>query len=74
MSIKYSIAKDFEIEAFIDENGVIFGKVQSIPYCYTQAESEDELIQNIIQAASVSIRCMNKVLNKKGHKIIKYVY
>ncbi len=74
MSIKYSIAKGFEIEAFIHTDGVIFGKIQGIPYCYTQAESEEELIENLIQAATVSIRCMDKVLKSKGHKIIKYVY
>jgi predicted RNase H-like HicB family nuclease len=45
----------FEIEIETDENGWLVGKVAELPGCYTQARTEEELIERLREAVEVAL-------------------
>ncbi|HWM23501.1 MAG TPA: type II toxin-antitoxin system HicB family antitoxin [Chthoniobacterales bacterium] len=52
-ALVYTFAFEFEIEQ--DEKGWLVGTVPSLPGCYTQARTEEELIERLGEAVELAL-------------------
>ena len=69
MCIKLKVQR-FDVVIEKDESGVLIGSVPELPGCYSQGNTEKELLKNIKEAIELHLETLGEVKGKQGSKFV----